>query len=163
MKSREVIRPKSNLVFAVFGNLALLAHLVQVIFYPRDDFSVANIFATIGLALIIYFFWIRPKIELEEAGVRVVNPFKTSFIRYQDIESIDTQWALLLHHNGRKTRAWAAPASGRYAWAAGRLSDFHQASSVDQGRQVEFINASQSELSHSGAAAIRIRRKMSGH
>jgi hypothetical protein len=28
---------------------------------------------------------------------------------------------------------------------------------------VEFINASQSELSHSGAAAIRIRRKMSGH
>jgi hypothetical protein len=57
-------------------------------------------------------FW-RPRVEVSDGGVRLVNVTRTVDIPWPAITGIETRWALtLLTRYGRFT-AWAAPAPGR--------------------------------------------------
>jgi hypothetical protein len=83
----------------------------------------------------------------------VVNPIKRTEINYADITSLDTKWALLVHHSDTKTRVWVAPANGRQRW----VSDSVQRWSVGKYLQKEktdseFTSISQSTSSDSGLA-----------
>jgi hypothetical protein len=57
-------------------------------------------------------FW-RPRVEVSDGGVRLVNVTRTVDVPWPAITGIETRWALtLLTQYGRFT-AWAAPAPGR--------------------------------------------------
>ncbi len=58
-------------------------------------------------------FW-RPHVVVDEAGVEMVNVFRTIRLPWPSIQAIDTKWALtLITAYGRYT-AWAAPAPSIY-------------------------------------------------
>lgn len=61
-------------------------------------------------------FW-KPRLDVDENGVTVVNPFSTHRIEWGAIERIDTKWGLTFFVGGRGISVWAAPAPGRHAAA----------------------------------------------
>jgi hypothetical protein len=57
-------------------------------------------------------FW-RPRVEVTDGGVRLVNVTRTIDIPWPAIAGIETRWALTLRTAYGKFTAWAAPAPGR--------------------------------------------------
>jgi Bacterial PH domain len=57
-------------------------------------------------------FW-RPRVEVSDGGVRIVNVMRTIDVPWPAITGIDTRWALTLLTAYGKFTAWAAPARGR--------------------------------------------------
>lgn len=67
------------------------------------------------LALVVWTCWAllwRPHVEVDDAGVRFVNVFRTVALPWPSIQAIDTKWALTLITAYGKYTAWAAPAPG---------------------------------------------------
>lgn len=72
-------------------------------------------------------FW-RPRVEVSDAGVTLVNVTRTITIAWPAIQDVDTQWALRLTTAYGRHAAWAAPAPGlRSAFTARRLGDIDDA------------------------------------
>jgi hypothetical protein len=59
-------------------------------------------------------FW-RPRVEVSDGGVRLVNVMRTIDVPWPAITGIETRWALTLLTAYGKFTAWAAPAPGRAA------------------------------------------------
>ncbi len=57
-------------------------------------------------------FW-RPRVEVSDGGVRLVNVTRTVDVPWPAITSIDTRWALTLGTAYGRFAAWAAPTAGR--------------------------------------------------
>jgi hypothetical protein len=57
-------------------------------------------------------FW-RPRVEVSDGGVRLVNVLRTIDIPWPAITAIETRWALTLDTAYGTYTAWAAPAPGR--------------------------------------------------
>lgn len=70
------------------------------------------------LSVVVYAFWIKPKLVIGAEFVEVVNPTRTETIRYSEIIDLETKWSLLIIHSNGKTRVWVAPASGKQRWIA---------------------------------------------
>ncbi len=56
-------------------------------------------------------FW-RPRVEVSDGGVRLVNVFRTIDLPWPSIEAINTKWSLGLVTAYGTFTAWAAPAPG---------------------------------------------------
>ena len=65
-------------------------------------------------------FW-RPRVEVSDGGVRVVNVTRTIDVPWPAIRGIETRWALTLLTAYGTFTAWAAPSGGRSAARAGRI------------------------------------------
>jgi Bacterial PH domain len=59
-------------------------------------------------------FW-RPRVEVSDGGVRLVNVTRTIDVPWPSISGIETRWALTLLTAYGKFTAWTAPAPGRAA------------------------------------------------
>jgi hypothetical protein len=57
-------------------------------------------------------FW-RPRVEVSDGGVRIVNVTRTIDVPWPAIQNIETKWALKLVTAYGAFSAWAAPAGGR--------------------------------------------------
>lgn len=57
-------------------------------------------------------FW-RPRVEVSDSGVRIVNVTRTIDVPWPAIQNVETKWALKLVTAYGSFTAWAAPASGR--------------------------------------------------
>ena len=57
-------------------------------------------------------FW-RPRVEVSDGGVRIVNVTRTIDVPWPAIQNVETKWALKLVTAYGSFSAWAAPASGR--------------------------------------------------
>jgi hypothetical protein len=57
-------------------------------------------------------FW-RPRVEVSDGGVRLVNVTRTIDVPWPAITALEIRWALTLHTEYGRFTAWAAPASGR--------------------------------------------------
>ena len=112
-----------------------------------------------GIALIaavaLLLFWF-PRVEVGDAGVRIVNVFRKHDISWGAIKLIDTRWALAIVTEKGKVSAWGAPAPGRHS------SIF---ASRDQGQHLPestylagTVRPGDLVTSDSGAAAAHIRR-----
>ena len=55
----------------------------------------------------------RPRVEVSDGGVRIVNVTRTIDLPWPAIEGVETRWALTLVTAYGKFTAWAAPAAGR--------------------------------------------------
>ncbi|WP_341579654.1 PH domain-containing protein [Microbacterium schleiferi] len=73
--------------------------------------------------LAVVLFW-RPSLTVQDHGVTVTNPFRTAFISWPSIQSIDTRWSLRVTTAQRAITVWAAPAPSRHRSAGLSRSDF---------------------------------------
>ncbi len=62
----------------------------------------------------IVLFWL-PRVELDPAELRVLNPLRTHAIGWPAIRGIDTRWSLTLDTVRGRVTAWAAPAPGPFS------------------------------------------------
>ncbi|MEN9713656.1 MAG: hypothetical protein RLZZ164_320 [Actinomycetota bacterium] len=162
MTNVTIFRPKGNYIWAAAALLLDVLFVVQVLFYPADQ----NLLISLGVALAAaagaYLLWLRPKLELGDTSLRVVNPTHTTVIAYGDIVELQTKWSLLIIHSGGSTRVWVAPASGRMRWVGGRIDNVARATynlpTVNESGDA--IPVSESVSSDSGLAALLIRRRI---
>lgn len=166
MTNVEVFRPKIAFVYAatVFVFAVLLG--VQTLFFSRGsniglDLSIAATAAT-GAWLA----WVRPKLELSDEGVRVVNPLRTISLGWQDVQNLNTRFSLSIVHAHGRVGVWVAPANGRKRMS--KLGPTGISNEVTSGQLKGFtaatfngvdVIASDSPASDSGLAAhlVRIR------
>ena len=162
MTNVTIFRPKGNYAWAAAALLLDITFLVQVFFYPDGQ----NIWLSIGIAALAaagaYLLWLRPKLELGDTSLRVVNPTRTTVIDYSDIVELKTKWALLIVHRGGSTRVWVAPATGRVRWVGGRIDNvaratFNLPTVTESGG---LMPVSESVSSDSGLAALLIRQRI---
>jgi hypothetical protein len=162
MQNSTVFRPKGNLIW---GGVALFfdaLFLTQAIFYPAPNSNVgidAATAAAIGATAALL--WIRPKLVLREHDLVVVNPFNSQVIAYSDINELETKWALLIHHEGTKTRVWVAPANGKQRWVRDSTMRWgFDRLPTSAAKEHEVTSISQSLNSDSGVAAHLIRERL---
>lgn len=97
--------------------IAVLA-AVAAVFVLLEDGVAAMLTVWPWLALVLWVSWgmyWRPEVRVSDAGVRLVNVSRTIDVPWPALRSIDTKWALTLHTEWGRFRAWAAPAPGRAA------------------------------------------------
>ncbi|MFM6968319.1 MAG: PH domain-containing protein [Microbacteriaceae bacterium] len=100
------------LTVGVFG-VALATTLTP--FIAGDFVRALAVFAFLSVACYAAF-W-RPRLDIDDNGVTVRNPFSTHRIEWGAIDRIDTKWGLTLFVGERRISVWAAPAPGRHAAA----------------------------------------------
>jgi hypothetical protein len=164
MKQNQVFRPKGNLGWAGVAFVLNALFLTQALAYPSEgSILLLDLTASATVAFVVYIFWVRPKLILKETSLVVVNPIRRTEINYHDITSLDTKWALLVHHSNTKTRVWVAPANGRQRWVSDSVQrwtvgKFLQKEKTDS----EFTSISQSTSSDSGLAYQLISERIKG-
>jgi Bacterial PH domain len=100
-------------------------------------------------------FW-RPRVDVSDGGVRIVNVLRTIDIPWPAIQLVDTKWALTVVTAYGRFTAWAAPSPGaRGAMRSSRADVRHLPSSTFGGTG---IRPGDLPSSHSGATAELIRR-----
>jgi hypothetical protein len=93
----------------------------------------------------------KPKIEIFDEGLEVVNPISRHTFPWSDIRSIDTRFSLsVVTNDGQRIHAWAAPAPGRYHSRRLHSSDLRGLKLGMTGN----IKAGESPKSDSGAAYL---------
>ncbi len=110
------------------------------------------------LALVAFGAWAlywRPLVEVNAAGVRVVNVFRTFDVPWPAITEIETKWALTLVTTLGTVRAWAAPAPGRQVLRRSQAEDL-RLGGAGKGDMVRPSDLPQTE---SGAAALVVRQR----
>jgi hypothetical protein len=68
-------------------------------------------------SLLVFAIWAmfyRPRVEVGEGKVLLINVFRTFEVPINAISRIDTRWALTLFVAGKKYSAWGAVAPGRH-------------------------------------------------
>lgn len=87
----------------------------------------------LAAALAVILFW-APHLRVQEHGVTIANPFRTVFVSWPSIRSIDTRWSLTLTTATRRVGVWAAPAPSRHRAAGLSRSDFAGIGASAQGQ-----------------------------
>jgi len=109
----EVYRPWFGrmLTVAVGAICALTAGVVGWRSGSRPGLQVAPWLALVA-GLCWATFW-RPCVAVSDAGVRIVNVFRTIDVPWPALRTVDTKWAVtLVTEYGRRYTAWAAPSPG---------------------------------------------------
>ena len=109
--------------------------------------------ATVVTAL----FW-RPRIDIAESGVTVVNVFRSLEVPWPAIERIDTRYAVTLFTPGMKISVWAAPSPGIRGATTISRSDVTNLSESAYGPGGT-VRPGDSVSSPSGQVAYVLRRK----
>lgn len=116
-------RPLFGRVLSVLSIAIVAFGLVGLVlagdWVPLLRFSAPAAFAVV---LVLATFW-RPRIDVAEHGVTVVNVFSTVQVPWPAIERVDTKYALTLYTVGGKVSAWASPAPGRFSTQLGTRGD----------------------------------------
>ena len=155
MTNLSSFRPTSALVMAGSVFLLDLLFLVQVIFYGDGQWFTQLTLMLASLA-IVWVLFVRPKVQIFDEGITVVNPFITATIGWAEVDEVETRFALTIHSGDAKVVAFAAPAPGRYQARTIHKSEFRGvASDKDFG-----MRPGDSPRTHSGAAAHLARTKL---
>lgn len=114
MTSPEMFRPYINYWLSGIGG-AMSGLFLWSSFVPGGTVTEwTGIFIAIVAIDLIYIFLLRPKIIFYDEGLVITNPVTQYRIGWQDVEEIETRWALTLELKGRRISAWAAPGPGRH-------------------------------------------------
>ena len=109
--------------------VALIFGVLAVIGFSTNQGPIAGGIA--GLVAVIVFvglylsLW-RPRLEVRDEGILVVNPFSTHRLEWSEVRSAEMRWALTINtEEGRRISVYAVPRSSQGADAAGmRLDPF---------------------------------------
>lgn len=156
MNNIQTFRPKSGYIFAGIVGAIFIGLFVVVLTEGNPEAIVASAglcgFACVSAWLI----YIRPKLELFDEGLRIVNPLRTFTLGWEKVDAIDTKYALEIFTDGKKITVFAAPAPSRYH-ARKLKSQEVKGLGFKAG---ESIRAGDSPRSHSGVAAYLARTRL---
>ena len=151
-------RPTSSRVLAgaifAIGAVGLLALLIQT---GIPGLLRYGWWILLAAMLAWALFW-NPRVEVDAAGVRLVNVFRTVTLPWPSIREVDTRWSLTLTTAYGSFRAWAAPAPGRHATARATKQDIEHLPKSSFGVG-DSVRAGDTLNSSSGQAAWAVRRQ----
>lgn len=158
MTNGQTFRSRTSYALAAIVYFITLGSLASVV--VAQDW--ANLGAATAAAILVctsahLMFW-RPKVEIGEDGILLVNPLRTIRIGWQLVEDIDTRYALTVVVAGKKFSAWAATAPGRYHARSIHASELKGIDTVDGA-----IRPGDSPRTLSGAAAFVARQRLLAH
>ncbi len=162
MSNAKHFRPRSGLLFGGMSFTGVFITLyLQLIDYGFNlGFITASLWGA-WICSVCFQIFIYPKVIFFDEAIKIVNPFSTYLIGWQDIEQIETRYTMSVRTFGdgvptKQIYAFAAPAPGRYH---GR--NIHQ--SELRGLSIhgaESIRAGQSPRTHSGVASAIANQKL---
>jgi hypothetical protein len=110
------------------------------------------------VAVLAWALFFNPRVQVDTAGVVIVNVFRTIALPWPAIQAVDTRWALTLDTAYGRYMAWAAPAPGRYASRNLTERDLQHLPDSSFGEGAA-IRPGDSPRSPSGQAALAVRRQ----
>jgi hypothetical protein len=158
----ETFRPRSNFAWAASAYVLIILFGANSILVGTNTMqTIIELGVCAVLSVIVYAFWIKPKLVIGAEFVEVVNPLRTQVIRYSDIIDLETKWSLLIIHSNGKTRVWVAPASGKQRWIADKKFGWYGSGlSANESKHGGEETMSSSLNSISGQAAYMIRERI---
>jgi Bacterial PH domain len=161
----ETFRPRSNFAWAATSYLLIALFAVNSVWVVDSNIQIMRDLAFCAiLILLVYLFWIKPKLVLKADYIEVVNPLRTDLISYSDILDLETKWSLAIVHTRGKTKVWVAPATGKQRWVADKKFSWisgNVLSSDSKAAEMESMSASLDSVSGQAAYIIRERMKRS--
>jgi hypothetical protein len=158
----ETFRPRSNFAWAATSYVLIALFAVNSLWVVEDNLQIIrDLFVCAILSVLVFFFWIKPKLILRADGIEVINPFRTELIAYSDVLDLETKWSLAIVHTGGRTRVWVAPASGKQRWVADKKFGWIGGNYTASGAKSEGMESMSASLdSLSGQAAYMIRERI---
>lgn len=151
-----VYRPRSSSVYAAILAVVLAgwtwSTLADGTFRPLVALPWLLFLATAG-----YTVFVRPRVEVDDAGVTLVNPLRTVVVPWPALVHVSTRYALTLHTPGGNHRAWAAPGPGRHAATMSTAVDVRAVSRT--GGSTGSVGLGDLPSSPSGVAAHHVRER----
>lgn len=138
----------STVVVCAFGVVAL--------FWGDAASAIRYVWPIILVAAVAWALFWRPSLRMQEHGVTVVNVFRTFFIPWPAIRSIDTRYSLTIHTSRGKVPVWATPAPGRHRAFGLSSKDFDGVGTSARGEH-ESLRPSDALSTPSGNLAQAIR------
>lgn len=168
MTNVEVFRPKVAFVYAATVFVFAILLSVQTIYFNQGSIVGLDLSVAATAAIAGWLAWVRPKLELSDEGVRIVNPLRTITIGWHEVQDISTRFSLRFTHVNGRVGVWVAPANGRRRMS--RISGAATRSGISNDLTArdlrgvatatfdgESILASDSPISDSGLAAHLVR------
>ena len=114
MAFQEVLyRPAFGRTLAVV-TVVVCAFGVVALFWGDAASAIRYVWPIILIAVVAWALFWRPSLRMQEHGVTVENVFRTYFIPWPSIQSIDTRYSLTIHTSRGSIPVWATPAPGRH-------------------------------------------------
>ena len=135
-------------VLAVIGVLGVLG------FFSTDGFFAGTV-AAIVLLLVGAGLWAvlwRPRLEIRDAGILVVNPFTSHRLDWSSIRSVEMRWALTIGTTSRSITVWAVPRPSRGSAKFGMRTDAFKLPDYE----AEKLHEQQDSASQVDNAALRV-------
>jgi hypothetical protein len=158
----ETFRPKSNFAWAGTAYLLIVLFAMNSLWVVGDNLQIARDLALCFiLSVVVYLFWIKPKLVLRNDVIEIVNPFRTELIAYSDVLELETKWSLAIVHTRGTSRVWVAPASGKQRWVAQEKFGWISRNAPTSASKNEGMGSMSASLdSLSGQAAYMIRERI---
>jgi hypothetical protein len=156
MNNIQTFRPKSGYIFAGIVGAIFIGLFGVVAYEGNTEATLASAGLCSFACTSAWLIYIRPKLELFDEGVRIVNPLRTFTLGWDKVDAIDTKYALEIFTEGKKLTVFAAPAPSRYH-ARKLKSQEVKGLGFKAG---EAIRAGDSPRSHSGVAAYLTRTRL---
>ncbi|MFV0307995.1 MAG: PH domain-containing protein [Desertimonas sp.] len=155
----EVFRPTTGRVLTAV--LAVIAVIVEVWYAVGAGLADAARVAPF-LAVVVFTAWMcfwRPRVEVTDAGVTLVNVLRTVSLPWPSILDVDTKWTLSLTTGYGRFDAWAAPAPGTRTAVFARRSAVEARHVPASARVGGMVRPGDLPSTSSGATAEYIRRR----
>jgi hypothetical protein len=158
----ETFRPRSNFAWAGTSYVLIALFAANTLLVVGDNIQIIRDLVLCAiLSVLVYIFWIKPKLVLGVDKIEVVNPLRTELIAYSDVLDLETKWSLAIIHTRGKSRVWVAPASGKQRWVADKKFGWFGGSvPLTDSRSAGMESMSASLDSLSGQAAYMIRERI---
>ncbi len=133
MSFQEVrYRPVFGRILAVV-TVVVCALGVIALFWAEPASALRYAWPILLVAVLAWALFWRPSLLVQEHGITVENVFRTAFVPWPSIVSIDTRYSLTLHTVAGRVPVWAAPAPGRHRQLGLASKDFDGVSSSARG------------------------------
>ncbi len=141
--------------FALMAYLLILGSALQSVMTDGASLIVLNFGICLTIALFIYAVIQRPRLEIADEGVRIINPISTTYLDWSEVIDIETKFVLTFQTCTKSIGSWAALAPSRYHHRNIFPSEIRGILDENHGS----IRASDSPRTDSGAAAFLARQR----
>lgn len=155
MTNVHVFRPRSSIFFSLVAYLLILGSALQSVLTDGASAIVLNFVICMTIALFIYAVIQRPRLEIADEGVRIINPISTTYLNWSEVIGIETRFVLTFQTGTKSIGSWAALAPNRYHHRNIFPSEIRGILDENHGS----IRASDSPRTDSGAAAFLARQR----
>ena len=118
-----IFRSRSGRALTLF---ALAFGALGVVGFSTNQGPLAGGIATVVVVVIVLGLYLslwRPRLEVHDSGILVVNPFSTHHLDWASVRSVEMRWALTINTDSRRITVFAVPRPSRGFDAVGMRVD----------------------------------------